>query len=63
MPKPMIPPEYRTLFADELEKVPDRDKLKTALSWIRRHLSPEQVFPDDRLEKWAEEYGYGPGDN
>ena len=30
--------------------------LETAIDWIKDNLNPEEVFDDDVLEKWAEDW-------
>ena len=32
--------------------------LESAIDWIQDHLSPEDVFPEKDLKKWADENGY-----
>lgn len=32
--------------------------LESCIDWIKDNLSPEDVFSDDDLEKWAKDKGY-----
>ena len=52
-------------FANEIacnvnitEVVINKNALKNAISWIATNLSPEDVFPEEDLEAWAEANGY-----
>ena len=52
-------------FADEMacnvnitRVVINKNALKNAVSWIATNLSPEEVFPEEHLEAWAEANGY-----
>ncbi len=43
---------------DHAEITMSNATLDEAIDWIANELSPDDVFPDDKLEKWAESNGY-----
>ncbi len=32
--------------------------LEDAIAWIKKNMSPEDVFPESELAEWADENGY-----
>ena len=41
-----------------IEAVIPGDLLEDAITWIKKNLNPEDVFPVEDLNEWAEDAGY-----
>jgi hypothetical protein len=41
-----------------IEETTAKDLLDVAVIWIGDTLAPEDVFSEDQLQEWAEDYGY-----
>jgi hypothetical protein len=46
--------EFKEEIADQLPA----DLLDTAINWITRNLSPDEVFDEKQLDDWADDNGY-----
>ncbi len=44
--------------ADFLEAIISQNLLEKAIAWIKSNLEPHDVFDEDQLRIWAEDYGY-----
>jgi len=47
---------------DFIDTVIPSDLLEQAIDWIAANMAPEEVFPDSKLEQWAEEAGHIQGE-
>jgi len=43
---------------DHIELSMSNAALDEAIDWIANELNPDDVFTDDKLERWAESNGY-----
>lgn len=43
---------------DFIGEIVDSEVLEHAIGWIRRNLSPDDVFDDSQLEQWATSNGF-----